>query len=61
MKENRQRSTRLAAWFTLPSELYLKQIEEYDTNMFNLTKASITLMEKFYGTNAIKQRETAGR
>jgi hypothetical protein len=59
--EARQRSSRLAAWFRLPEPYYFNQISQYNQEMFNLKANSVNLLENFYKTNAIKQKEAASK
>jgi tubulin--tyrosine ligase-like protein 12 len=44
IKEEKQRSDRLAAWFKLPQNKYLSLIQEYDNKMLKLSADSATLL-----------------
>lgn len=45
IKEEKQRSSRKAAWFKLPETQLLNLINENDVKMMNLCVSSITLMQ----------------
>lgn len=44
MKENKQRSARLAIWYKLPSSYYVGGVRKYDQRMQELEKASVQIL-----------------
>ena len=61
LKEEKQRSTRMAAWYRLPESKYISMNNEHVVDMFKLCADSVTLLEKFYNQNALDQMERASK